>query len=588
MKCSFQTCTTQASFGFPGEKACRCASHREDGMVDIAHVKCLCHAQGCGKRANFAHPGGVAQFCKDHMVGGMVDVNHSSCIQPGCANRGTYRFLNQDVSGMYCREHAKPGMIMLDRRLCQHDGCDRRASYGPAGGGAVSCKTHIGPGMVDLSGTRCAHGDCAKRPGFKGADGRNYCSIHAGADRKTTDKRVCHHESCTTRPAYGHPGHHPTSCAKHKVAGMVDVVHKACATTGCAVRATCAAPGSKNAKYCKKHAPAGWVTNDKKAKCTHEGCTKTASYGLEVSKKATRCATHKEAGMVDVAHRACAQPGCRKKPSFAPAPGQSAVYCKEHAQAGMANVTTKQCYFEGCTKRTFCGLPGTSPTSCGEHRTAGMIAWPLRKCACGAAAAYGCQEPTHCQAHHDPERHMDLVHRECTVCGLVDVVDAEARCARCSDYLSRKLHLVKQRDVRAMLQATDLPAFEQYDKQVDGGFCGPERPDFVWTAPTHVVVLEVDEDQHKAIPRDCEDVRMKNVTGSFGMPVFWVRYNPDAFQGQWPQLTPTLRHDMLVGVIRGALAAPPEGPHEFCRVVYLFYDGLARGDAFPVRLLPVA
>lgn len=554
-------------------------------MVDVAHKNLLCQCGGCAKRANFGHPGGAAQFCKDHMADGMVDVNHGSCIHPGCSSRGTYCFLNQEVGGMHCAQHAKPGMVYKDGRMCHTEGCARRPTFGFAGGRPEACKDHQLEGMVDVVSGHCTHEGCSKRATFEGSDGRRYCGAHAGPTKKSTDKRVCHHDSCKTRPAYGHPGHPPSSCAKHKAAGMVDVVHPSCGSTGCTVRATCAAPGSKKAKYCKKHAPAGWTTNDKKPKCTHEGCGKYASYGLEVAKKATRCATHKEAGMVDVAHRACAHAGCRKKPSFAPGPEQSAVYCKEHAQVGMANVTTKQCFFEGCTKRTFCGLPGTSPTSCGEHRTAGMIAWPLRKCKCGAPAVYGCHEPTHCKAHHDRHRHVDLVHRECTVCGLVEVVDAETRCARCSDYLSRRLHLMKQRDVRAMLQATDLPPFEQYEKQVDGGFCGPERPDFVWSTPTHVVVLEVDEEQHANLARHCEEVRMKNVTSSFGMPVFWVRYNPDSFQGQWSQLTPTLRHGMLVQVIRDALAAPPASPAEFCRVTYLFYNGQARGDAFPVGTL---
>ena len=150
----------------------------------------------------------------------------------------------------------------------------------------------------------------------------------------------------------------------------------------------------------------------------------------------------------------------------------------------------------------------------------------------------------------------------------------------CQILVTRKLYkldnALKQRD-----------EFKQYDKQVDGGFCGRERPDFAWETPTHVVILEVDEDQHKHIARECEDVRMKNVTSSYGMPVYWIRYNPDHFNDVWPQLTDTVRQQMLVDVIRESLSAKPDNTSEYCRVKYLFYDGLFRGCAFPLKTLAI-
>lgn len=585
--CTTSGCGKHALFGHPGRARECCASHKRDGMVDLAHNSLMCRADGCGKRANFGAPEGRPEYCAAHKQPDMVDVTHHSCAQPGCMSRGAYTYLDQDV-GMFCKAHARAGMVYKDNRQCGHGGCVRRPAFGVPGGVAVRCKEHMDPGMVDVvTGSYCSAEGCALRGSFVGADGLRYCSEHGGADKKSADSRKCRHEGCGSRPVYGTVGLRAVCCSKHKSPDMVDVVHAMCTSTGCKVRAAYAEPGTTVKKFCKKHAPADWVTTDKKARCTHEGCAKIASYGLEVAKKATRCAQHKDAGMVDVAHRTCAHAGCRKKPSFAASAGGKAQYCKDHADVSMTNVTTKQCYFDGCTKRAFSGLPGQSPTSCAEHRTPGMIGWPLRKCECGAAAVYGTHEPTHCEQHHDPRAHTDLVHRQCGVCGLVDVVDAQSRCARCSDYLQRSLHTVKQRDVRAMLQATDLPPCEQYDKQVDGGFCGPERPDFVWTTPTHVVVLEVDENQHRHIAAECEAVRMKNVTSSFGMPVLWLRYNPDAFRGEWPQLTRAARHDALVQAIRDALASAPASAADFCRVTYLYYDGQGRGGAFPVERLQI-
>jgi hypothetical protein len=63
--------------------------------------------------------------------------------------------------------------------------------------------------------------------------------------------------------------------------------------------------------------------------------------------------------------------------------------------------------------------------------------------------------------------------------------------------------------------------------------CGDnERPDRLWDShPTRVVILEVDEHQHRERDCGCEQVRMINIAGSLGAPqTIYVRYNPDSFK----------------------------------------------------------
>lgn len=65
----------------------------------------------------------------------------------------------------------------------------------------------------------------------------------------------------------------------------------------------------------------------------------------------------------------------------------------------------------------------------------------------------------------------------------------------------------------------------------NGTTCGKERPDFVIHCGSHVILLEVDEGQHKHYECLCKQVRMINITQAFGgLPCFWIRYNPDAFK----------------------------------------------------------
>ena len=63
--------------------------------------------------------------------------------------------------------------------------------------------------------------------------------------------------------------------------------------------------------------------------------------------------------------------------------------------------------------------------------------------------------------------------------------------------------------------------------------CGKYRPDFVWDLNFRVIILEVDEHQHKYGNYElrCELVRVSRIVEGFGgIPVHILRYNPDAFK----------------------------------------------------------
>jgi hypothetical protein len=138
--------------------------------------------------------------------------------------------------------------------------------------------------------------------------------------------------------------------------------------------------------------------------------------------------------------------------------------------------------------------------------------------------------------------------------------------------LFTRVRLRKQREIRALLLESDLPKFETYDKVLQAGACGKERPDFTW--PTGLV-LEVDEHQHKNYVCD-ESVRMINITGSMGQPTLWVRYNPDEYTGWRSGMRSLERQDYLVRFLRQHLAEPQIDS----RVVHLFFDGFTGVPVF--------
>lgn len=112
--------------------------------------------------------------------------------------------------------------------------------------------------------------------------------------------------------------------------------------------------------------------------------------------------------------------------------------------------------------------------------------------------------------------------------------------------------------------------------KAEGGF----RPDFVFDAATHFVVVEVNRSDCKATPADGERPRMLSLCRSLGRPTFFVRYNPGAYlpggragSSQEPLAS---RERTLVTWLRRLISssAMPRG----AEALHLFFDGYAPAD----------
>lgn len=86
----------------------------------------------------------------------------------------------------------------------------------------------------------------------------------------------------------------------------------------------------------------------------------------------------------------------------------------------------------------------------------------------------------------------------------------------------------------AWAKAGLIPKYDLWNKinpTADQAQCGRYRPDFVYEWAEGVLLLEYDEQMHSDRVKRCELVRMAEVSlGYGGRPVFWLRYNPDAFK----------------------------------------------------------
>ncbi len=98
---------------------------------------------------------------------------------------------------------------------------------------------------------------------------------------------------------------------------------------------------------------------------------------------------------------------------------------------------------------------------------------------------------------------------------------------------------------------------------VDG--CSKKRPDAFIDAGTHIVIVEVDEFEHEMYDASCEHARMWHLVQDCGMPVVFIRFNPDSTKG-------LSEHHLavLASTVDEGIKNPPTSDN-FVDIVYLYY-----------------
>ena len=321
-------------------------------------------------------------------------------------------------------------------------------------------------------------------------------------------------------------------------------------------------------------------------RCQHDGCDTRASFDVPGATRPRFCRAHSEAGMVDVISKHCQHDGCDTRASFDVPGATRPRFCRAHSEAGMVDVINKRCQHDGCVVRASHGFPGSPPSFCGPHHPHGTMLRPTRKCAqCREVATHGITQPERCEAHARP-CDDNLVERECASCALPNLLNARNMCVPCEAFASGKRpRLSKQREVLQFLdyEFTEHP-YDTTDVTPQGlRDCDRrERPDVMWDRPDRIVLLEIDEDQHRNRPCECEQTRMMNISQALGCErTVWIRYNPDGFTGvearRWT--SKAKRHAVLKRWLFWALTTEAL-PHTVT-VVHLFFDDFQEG-AVPV------
>jgi hypothetical protein len=342
----------------------------------------------------------------------------------------------------------------------------------------------------------CIDFECNKRAIFNlpGLRKPLYCAKHATDAMINVTKRPCHHTGCRTQPNFNLPGSKKgLYCAKHAKTEMVNVVSPTCNHHGCKTKPNFNLPGSKKGLYCAKH-----VTNEMvnviDPTCNHHGCKTRPYFNLPGKKSGIFCAKHATDAMIDVIHQTCNHHGCKTRPYFNLPGKKSGIFCAKHATDAMIDVIHQTCNHTGCNTQPVFNLPGLKKgLYCCKHATDAMI---------------------------------DVINPKCKSCGLFRAKKHnDYLCSYCNPVKSTR-YKTKENRVRDLLTEHNIQ-FTQ-DKTFENECCLKYRPDFLIECGSYFIVLEVDEYGHEQYDKHCEIVRMNNISSAIGLPVKWLRYNPDS------------------------------------------------------------
>jgi len=168
---------------------------------------------------------------------------------------------------------------------------------------------------------------------------------------------------------------------------------------------------------------------------------------------------------------------------------------------------------------------------------------------------------------------------------ILGILDENGNCETCDPVSFKKIRLARQTAVVNYLKANGVE-MKQVDRIIDGGVCGLERPDIYIECITHILIVEVDEDQHSGRACECEQSRMVNISQPNGMKTLFLRFNPDEYnrpKGIKQEPTSKRFQTLLDWVNHWKKTEPTD----FLSVMYLYFDWYEHGGEKLECILPM-
>jgi hypothetical protein len=324
--------------------------------------------------------------------------------------------------------------------------------------------------------------------------------------------------------------------------------------------------------------------------CNEEDCKIRAIFNYK-GLPPKYCSTHKKENMINVESKKCID--CKtKQPSFNK-PGLKPLYCISCKKDGMVNNKHKKCI--NCNKITpSFNKPGLKPLYCVNCKEDDMVDVMNKMCIdCKKTQSYYNKpglKPLYC-ANCKEDNMINVKSKTCILCNKTLAWIDNKYCSPCNalvnpDSKQGRKYRFKQNTIVDILKQHFT--FDIIDKQIDNG-CTKRRPDLIIDCLTHVINIEIDEEQHKAksYTPECEESRYNDLYTAFGdRPFICIRFNPDKYVQKENNIIWNMegifsstkkidekeleyRINILIKEINQTIR---EIPDETFKIKYLFYD----------------
>ncbi len=317
-----------------------------------------------------------------------------------------------------------------------------------------------------------------------------------------------------------------------------------CASKNCSVKnAKFAYSKTDKSKYCKGHSVEGMINVISK-RCEVDDCDKQPNFNFKGQTKGIRCFDHRIEGMINVISKRCEADDCDTIPAFNFKGQTKGVRCFDHRLEGMINVISNRCEADDCDKQSNFNFKGqTKGVRCFDHRLEGMINVISNRCEaddCGTRPNFNFKGKTkgiRCFDHRI-EGMIDVRNKRCVSCGLFRAEKSkEYMCHQCFIF-NNPNHEFSRHYKTKELTFTKLLQQDLYEQGIDcildskiSGGCSRRRPDVFIDLLTHVLIIEIDENQHLSYNESCEYVRTIELNEDIGhRPMYIIRLNPDSYK----------------------------------------------------------
>jgi hypothetical protein len=202
--------------------------------------------------------------------------------------------------------------------------------------------------------------------------------------------------------------------------------------------------------------------------CIEVDCNTQASCNFPGEKKRLYCACHKKPEMINLKHIWCIHPGCSVDDAAYGYKGGKRRYCNEHKLSTMVNLKMMVCKMELCTTHAMKKYDGYC---------------------------------MYCYIHLFPDRPV----------------------AR--NYKTKEKFVVDY-----VTEHFEEHEFAWVADKTIGGGCSNRRPDLILDLGYQVLIIEIDENQHRDYNCSCENRRTMELSQDVNhRPIIFVRFNPDKY-----------------------------------------------------------